>query len=357
MPIERRRRTDSSASASAGQGNPLKIILIFLGASAAGAMVFVGFVLWIFLAAPDESSGSAGASGGRKSRLQSSQSSGSSDTTRYERSVGLVLGSFVFEGASSRIEVPMMFRGSSFVVSSDGYMLTNYHVVKQYLQDREKVKTQFGDKLASPLVVGDETYTRIFTTLIVVMEEHQLEAEVVDRVFSDDMDFALLKLNDPGSHPVGIVPIPIHPNVVSGEPLIEQLEPIYALGFPAAADVFDDSRKENRAAFPESVDDLVNWIKDQRKTVDILSENAGEYSITSGRVSRVVDSNSMNYEYITHDALIAGGSSGGPLLDKNGFVIGINTAFARGGNGEVAGYKANSMRSIYPKISRYVSVE
>lgn len=68
-------------------------------------------------------------------------------------------------------------------------------------------------------------------------------------------------------------------------------------------------------------------IPDSADTVYAIGSPLKEYlsgSVTNGIVSgtRILD----GYEWIQSDAAISGGNSGGPLMDQNGFVVGISTA-------------------------------
>ena len=55
-----------------------------------------------------------------------------------------------------------------------------------------------------------------------------------------------------------------------------------------------------------------------------MSENAFDLSVEDGRVSRGAK-DSSGLSQLFHGAKIFPGNSGGPLTDKNGTVVGINT--------------------------------
>lgn len=75
---------------------------------------------------------------------------------------------------------------------------------------------------------------------------------------------------------------------------------IYALGFPATATMF-----QNAQSFADS-----------------NTYTSAEVSVTNGKPSKL--STRENVAYIQHTATISEGNSGGPLIDSNGNVIGIN---------------------------------
>ncbi|MCE6960161.1 trypsin-like peptidase domain-containing protein [Cereibacter sphaeroides] len=97
-------------------------------------------------------------------------------------------------------------------------------------------------------------------------------------------------------------------------------EPVVAIGFPGAADAVM-GEEMNIAAF--------------------------ETTLTGGNVSRVLQGSWNNgparIEIVQHTAPLSPGNSGGPLLDRCGRVIGLNTAIAKGVSGI---YLAASARTI-----------
>lgn len=132
--------------------------------------------------------------------------------------------------------------GTGFFISPDGYILTNYHVVK----DAKKIKININKK----------------------------DYSVQIKKTNDDKDIALLKTDTLKNLPC---------LTMSGDS-IEDTEEVFAIGFPS----------------------------NEEKT------------ITKGIVSqKSVTLN--NNRYIKTDAVINPGSSGGPLLNDRGDVIGINT--------------------------------
>ncbi|MBQ0105190.1 MAG: trypsin-like peptidase domain-containing protein [Armatimonadetes bacterium] len=132
--------------------------------------------------------------------------------------------------------------GTGFFISPDGYILTNYHVVK----DAKKIKININKK----------------------------DYNVQIKKTNDDKDIALLKTDTLKNLPC---------LTMSGDS-VEDTEEVFAIGFPS----------------------------NEEKT------------ITKGIVSqKSVTLN--NNRYIKTDAVINPGSSGGPLLNDRGDVIGINT--------------------------------
>ena len=139
--------------------------------------------------------------------------------------------------------------GSGFVISEDGYIITNYHVVS----DTSDLKVVLNDN-----------------------SEHNAEVIRVSKIY----DMALLKIDADG-----LVPFKINDSEY-----IEIASEVYAVGTPSAED---------------------------------LSQ-----TISQGIVSGVRDFNDS--KLIQTDASVNNGNSGGPLVLKDGMVIGIVSAKLKG---------------------------
>ena len=109
-------------------------------------------------------------------------------------------------------------------------------------------------------------------------------------------DFAVLKAAEPME---GRVALPLQ----SDENTLEVADNIFTLGYPSSSDLTETGFYGEK------------WVA-----------NVDEVTITSGVVSRFTTSESFgNTRLIQHNAIINHGNSGGPLLDANGAVVGINT--------------------------------
>lgn len=157
--------------------------------------------------------------------------------------------------------------GTGFVVARDGYVVTNHHVV-----DAD------GARLERILVVRESD------------AGHSHAARV--RWSSPELDLAVLQV--PG---LDAPPLPVNDGPVEKE------DPVRAIGFPGASDAVDS----------------------QGDAVFISTRTAGE-------VSRVFEAdwqgNGRRIGVVQHTAAINPGSSGGPLINRCGEVVGVNTAGA-----------------------------
>jgi S1-C subfamily serine protease len=194
-----------------------------------------------------------------------------------ERSPGVVTIYSLFAG--HREGTPgTQAQGSGFVVSSDGYILTNSHVI-----------TDAGGSVApADVQQADEVYVE-FT------DGDRVRATIVGFDVFDDV--GLLKV-DPADHTLQPVPLGDSSDVVVGEP-------VAAIGSPFG--------QESSLA-------------------------VGVVSATQRAVSALTSSYTV-VDAIQIDAPINRGNSGGPLFDARGEVIGINAQIrSESGNAEGVGF-------------------
>ena len=166
-------------------------------------------------------------------------------------------------------------QGSGFVVSREGYLLTSSHVIS---------------------TAGENQPTKMAKRVYVAFRDNdRVDAEVVGIDLNDDV--GVLKLN-PDDHALTPVPLGDSSKVVVGEP-------VAAIGSPFG-----------------NTDSLA---------VGVVSSNSRSIpSLTSS--FNVVDA-------IQTDAPITHGNSGGPLLDSQGRVIGINAKIrSESGDSEGVGF-------------------
>ncbi len=172
--------------------------------------------------------------------------------------------------------------GSGFLIG-DGEesqnVITNNHVITMTKDTRKAVRKYFG--------ISDEDIDGKMEIQVVVKRDVVLKATMVAN--SEEMDFAILKMDQ---------------KIFDKDPLIMNPDPeastetqtVYALGFPAVIELFQDN------SFYTS-DDV---------------------AITKGIISKKTSIDGV--KYIQHSAAITEGNSGGPLINENGEVVGLNQA-------------------------------
>jgi 2-alkenal reductase len=196
----------------------------------------------------------------------------------YEKRAAGVVTIYAVFGTEGAQQLQSEAQGSGFVVSDDGYILTNSHVI-----------TTAGE--------ADETQTPEAASRVYVQyrDGERVAAKIVGWDLYDDV--GVLKV-DPANHPVSPVPLGDSAAVVVGEP-------VAAIGSPFGQE---------------------------------SSLSVGVVSATE----RSIDSLTSSYDLIDAiqtDAPINRGNSGGPMFNARGQVIGINAQIrSESGTAEGVGF-------------------
>lgn len=169
--------------------------------------------------------------------------------------------------------------GSGFLIGSGGssgaqYVITNFHVANLSSDTETQAKAFFNTT---------ELNTRIE---VVVKGDVTVTAQILKQ--SQDSDYAILKLDEVIYDRATLK--------LKKSADVKQTQNIYALGFPA----------------------ILTYVED---TSYYTSEDV---TITQGNVTKLTTIG--NLAYIQHSAKLSDGNSGGPLVDENGYVVGVNTA-------------------------------
>lgn len=171
----------------------------------------------------------------------------------------------------------LLMSGSGFLISdsADGaqYVITCNHVV-----------TPTADYAA--YACGVLGVDRLNTKIEVVIQRDLVQSATLVQA-SEEADFAILKLDAPIYEKK---PMKLNPD---GPSLTED---VYAMGYPAAV---------------QEIQDYVYYSED-----DVV--------VTKGSVS-MCEMTTGGVPYVQHSATITEGNSGGPLLDSDGNVVGLNT--------------------------------
>ena len=159
--------------------------------------------------------------------------------------------------------------GSGFIINEDGNVLTNYHVIE----------------LALTANGGTNKVT------VSMSDGQEVEADIVN--YDKDRDIAMLKLAE-GTKVPGVAELGDSDALYVGQEVI-------AIGTPLGTNFAQTCTKGIVSGVNRSIDES-----------------------TDG--SAVQSESESSYEYIQTDTAINSGNSGGPLINSEGQVIGINTA-------------------------------
>jgi serine protease Do len=167
--------------------------------------------------------------------------------------------------------------GTGFILTEDGYVATNYHVI----ENADKVEVRLSNKeKATARIVGRDPAT----------------------------DLALLKID-----------------------VKQRLNPL-SLG---------DSDRLRVGEWVMAIGDPLNF--DKSVTVGVVSAK-GRYGLTGDAATRSFEN------FIQTDAAINSGNSGGPLINVNGEVIGINTAMFRPAQNIGFAVPINTLKNVLPQL-------
>ena len=267
-------------------GRPGVILLVVLsavvgGAAALGLGKAVGWVdeggsrtATVLVPTPDGAAPAAERVEGDAARPLDGNGFDASEIYR-KRANGVVTIFALFGGED---EVGAAAQGSGFVVSEDGYVLTNSHVITTAGE---------GEPTEAPVAAG--------TVYVQFRDGERVPAEVVGWDLYDDV--GLLKV-DPDDHVVNPVPLGDSADIVVGEP-------VAAIGSPFG--------------------------QESSLSVGVVSATERSISSLTSRYNLV--------DAIQTDAPINRGNSGGPMFDARGRVIGINAQIrSESGTAEGVGF-------------------
>ena len=196
--------------------------------------------------------------------------------------------------------------GSGFLIDLEGYVLTNRHVV--IFKDLNDVQENFGTEIAESLLKEyDYNFTDLekawilqdFQTMFSnakyrftgILADQEYEIEVLEVADEDSDDLALIRLKGEA----GFSAIPLADSNDISSSLIG--ETVYSFGYPLGATI-----------------------------TQIFQDRI--VSMNKGNISAFRDDELS----IQHNAAISKGNSGGPLVNENKKVVGINTAEIESGN-------------------------
>ena len=221
------------------------------------------------------------------------------DDARIRKAVGFVIcGRSEMDTDGELLEVPIS-TGSGFLVSHDGFLLTNKHVVEDiapYTQNPSLFKNDIPEERYKQLRMVD-------AILRVYLDGVSYPARIIS--MSDRYDMAILRINTSNSPYFAL----------SEAESFTRNQNVFAVGFPSGASTELTTLGEVEAIVRKNV---------AKSITTFFDESDFTYTQTTGAISRLENKSGAG-GVIQHTANINKGNSGGPLIDESGRVVGINT--------------------------------
>lgn len=169
--------------------------------------------------------------------------------------------------------------GTCFFVNSQ-YLITNHHVIETYLGHGS------GEWIA--MTDGTNDYAAKLSMRVYFNSNDYVEAYVVD--YNEQQDIALLRTESPVTERTSLSLRSPSTDMVGSR--------VYAVGYPGISDNM-------------YMDSVTSWDID-------------DVTVTTGSIGRLITTSGTGTKWIQTDVATSQGNSGGPLVDENGAVVGVN---------------------------------
>ncbi len=215
------------------------------------------------------------------------------------------------------------FAGTGFLIDQKGTVVTNRHIVRLW-EVNEPLKPLMENGIAPA-----PQFLRIF------FPRHPEPYSLQELVVAEGRDFAILQTVE---IPKG--PIPLH--LASPEKKVRVGEPVIVMSYPGTFDAL-------LSRLPQAT--IETLLQEAGTDPMALPEVLARHKLirplaTQGHVTDVTQ------EVVTYEARIAGGSSGGPVLDREGSVIAVNHSELQVISGMDLGVPIDFVRSELSKVGR-----
>lgn len=176
--------------------------------------------------------------------------------------------------------------GTCFFVNSQ-YLISNHHVIADYL----------ANGAGEWLVISDGTYdhTAKISMRVYFNSNDYVEAYVVD--YDEQQDIALLRTESPVTQRKALSLCSPTNDMIGTT--------VYAVGYPGLSDNM-------------YMDSVTSWDID-------------DVTVTTGSIGRLITTSGTGTKWIQTDVSISSGNSGGPLVNADGAVVGVNQSVISSG--------------------------
>jgi S1-C subfamily serine protease len=225
-------------------------------------------------------------------------------------------------GETKKIPIDEYMTGSGFIVSSDGYILTNSHVVSN-----QQIKLETVASVAQAAILDASLFALNLNEETTNSKEFEEYGQKINDYLLKEGTFNLqddIVVLDPSSKKEKILDL-----VSDGFPV-----KVISINNNYNKDLIDVALiKIDQENLPSLPFGQVSLIRTGEKigvfgfpsTAELNSKNPLVSTFSQGVVSAIRDSENKDFSMIQTDAKISEGSSGGPLLNENGEVIGMIT--------------------------------
>ena len=254
---------------------------------------------------------------GQVEQLRKEQSAPAVLLNRYRNSIGYVYGVYVVGFDKQHPQIKARVSGTGFLVG-DGLLATNRHVAEPW----------YGDPDAKALI--DRGATAALENLVVFFPNSPKPVRLLSSHISNTSDLAVLRMEESDlTRSLAVLPLASSPGPAG--------ELVMVIGYPLGT----------QGLVAKSPSEIYERLSYRHNDMDVVSKLAAlsliRPSTTYGHLGDVVG------DKIVYDAPSAHGGSGGPVLNSNGEVIGVNFAYMDGFSGSTLGISVDALRPLLHK--------